>query len=61
MRIMMLVASALAYFINSAVVKAKLRQRRQNELRASPDFAGMLTSIISMAMTYVISYLVVPT
>ncbi len=41
MRIMMLVASAVAYFINDAIAKAQLRQCRQDELRSAADLAGL--------------------
>jgi len=61
MRIMMLVASALAYFINSAVVKAKYANADKMNFEHPLTSLVWLTSIISMAMTYVISYLVVPT
>ena len=61
MRIMMLVASALAYFINSAVVKAKYADVDKMNFEHPLTSLVWLTSIISMAMTYVISYLVVPT
>jgi len=60
MRIMMLVASALAYFINSAVVKAKYANANKMNFEHPLTMLVWLTSIISMAMTYVISYLVVP-
>jgi K(+)-stimulated pyrophosphate-energized sodium pump len=60
MRIMMLVASALAYFINSAVVKAKYANADKMNFEHPLTLLVWLTSIISMAMTYVISYLVVP-
>src|SRR5882762_6972274 len=60
MRIMMLVASALAYFINSAVVKAKYANADKMNFEHPLTMLVWLTSIISMAMTYVISYLVVP-
>jgi K(+)-stimulated pyrophosphate-energized sodium pump len=60
MRIMMLVASALAYFINSAVVKAKYANADKMNFEHPLTLLVWLTSIISMAMTYAISYLVVP-
>src|SRR5450432_477764 len=60
MRIMMLVASALAYFINSAVVKAKYANADKMNFEHPLTSLVWLTSIISMAMTYVISYLVIP-
>jgi len=60
MRIMMLVASALAYFVNSAFVKAKYANADKMNFEHPLTSLVWLTSIISMAMTYVISYLVVP-
>jgi K(+)-stimulated pyrophosphate-energized sodium pump len=60
MRIMMLVASALAYFINSAVVKAKYANADKMNFEHPLTLLVWLTSIISMAFTYVISYVVVP-
>ncbi len=60
MRIMMLVASALAYFINSAVVKAKYQNVDKMNFEHPLTSLVWLTSIISMVMTYVISYLIVP-
>ena len=41
MRIMMLVASALAYFVNSAIAKARYAGKRQDEFRVAADFAGV--------------------
>ena len=41
MRIMMLVSSTVAYFLNEAVAKGALRQRRRDELRSAADFAGV--------------------
>jgi K(+)-stimulated pyrophosphate-energized sodium pump len=60
MRIMMLVASALAYFINSAIAKAKYSNADKMNFEHPLTSLVWLTSLISMAMTYVISYLVVP-
>jgi K(+)-stimulated pyrophosphate-energized sodium pump len=60
MRIMMLVASALAYFINSAVVKAKYANADKMNFEHPLTSLVWLTSIISMAMTYLISYYIVP-
>jgi K(+)-stimulated pyrophosphate-energized sodium pump len=61
MRIMMLVASAAAYFINSVIVKAKYVNADKMNFEHPLTSLVWLTSIISMAMTYGISYLVVPT
>ena len=41
MRIMMIVASGLSYFVNEAMAKAQVRQRRQDELRGAADLAGL--------------------
>ena len=60
MRIMMLVASALAYFINSAVAKAKYVNADKMNFETPLTSLVWLTSIISMIMTFIISYLIVP-
>ncbi len=60
MRIMMLVASAAAYFLNSVIVKAKYANADKMNFEHPLTSLVWLTSIISMAMTYGISYLVVP-
>ena len=39
MRIMMIVASGLSYFVNEAYAKGKYAQRRQDELRGAADLA----------------------
>ena len=39
MRIMMIIASGLSYFVNEAVREGALRQRRQDELRGAADLA----------------------
>ena len=41
MRVMMLVSSAVAYFLNEAVAKARYRQCRRDELRSAADLAGL--------------------
>ena len=41
MRVMMVIASAVSYFINEAVAKGKYEQRRQDELRGAADHAGV--------------------
>ena len=61
MRIAMLVASAAAFFINSALAKAKYAQAREMNFEAPLTTLVWLTSVVSIAMTYVISYLMIPT
>ena len=41
MRIMMIIASGVSYFVNEAIVEGALRQRRQDELRGAADPAGL--------------------
>jgi K(+)-stimulated pyrophosphate-energized sodium pump len=52
---MMVIASALSYFINEADRQGQVRQRRQDELRAPADSLVWLTSIVSVALTFVVS------
>src|SRR5205085_2167168 len=60
MRIAMLVASAAAYFINAAVAKARYAASRHMNFEAPLTSLVWLTSIISIILTYIISYFVVP-
>ena len=41
MRVMMLVASSLSYFLNAAIAKGPVRQCRRNEFRNAADHAGL--------------------
>jgi len=60
MRIAMLVASAASYFINSAVARARYQHADRMNFEAPLTSLVWLTSIVSIAMTYVISYAVIP-
>ena len=60
MRVAMLVAAAAAYFINSIVAKAKYGTADKMDFEAPLTTLVWLTSIISIGLTYVISYLIVP-
>jgi K(+)-stimulated pyrophosphate-energized sodium pump len=61
MRIMMLVSSALAYFVNGAVAKAKYGHADQMDFEHPLTSLVWLTSIVSIIATYFISYLIIPT
>src|SRR6202522_1703506 len=61
MRIMMLVASALAYFINDFIAKARYGNADKMNFEAPLTSLVWITSIISIAMTYFISFYIVPT
>jgi K(+)-stimulated pyrophosphate-energized sodium pump len=61
MRIAMLVASAAAYFINAAVAKARYSNVDKMNFESPLTSLVWLTSFISIAMTFVISYMIIPT
>jgi K(+)-stimulated pyrophosphate-energized sodium pump len=60
MRIMMLVASALAYFVNGALASAKYSNADEMNFEAPLTSLVWITSIVSIALTYVVSYLIIP-
>jgi len=60
MRIAMLVASAAAYFINGAIAKARFGNVDKMNFETPLTTLVWLTSFISIAMTYVISAIIVP-
>jgi K(+)-stimulated pyrophosphate-energized sodium pump len=60
MRIMMLVSSALAYFINSAIAKARFGNVDEMNFEIPLTWLVWLTSIVSIVATYFISYLIIP-
>ncbi|HEY1924001.1 MAG TPA: sodium-translocating pyrophosphatase [Candidatus Acidoferrum sp.] len=61
MRIVMLVASAAAYFINTAIAKAKYGNANEMNYEAPLTSLVWITSIVSIAFTYWISSLIIPT
>jgi len=60
MRVMMLVSSAAAYFLNSAVAKAKYGTADDFNYETPLTSLVWLTSIVSIALTYVVSYFIIP-
>jgi K(+)-stimulated pyrophosphate-energized sodium pump len=60
MRIAMLVASAASYFINGAIARARYLNADHMNFEAPLTSLVWLTSIVSIAMTYAISWLVIP-
>ena len=60
MRVIMLVASALAYFINGAIAKARYSQLDRFNYEAPLTSLVWLTSFVSIALTYVASKLMIP-
>ncbi len=60
MRIMMIVASALSYFINDVVAKARYKNADTMNFEKPLTSLVWLTSIVSVAITYAVSYLIIP-
>jgi K(+)-stimulated pyrophosphate-energized sodium pump len=60
MRIMMLVSSALAYFINGAIAKAKYAHANEMNFEHPLTSLVWLTSIVSIVATYIVSYFIIP-
>jgi K(+)-stimulated pyrophosphate-energized sodium pump len=60
MRIVMLIASAAAYFINGFIAKAKYGNADQMNYEAPLTSLVWITSIVSIALTYVVSSLIIP-
>src|SRR6185436_2002022 len=61
MRIMMVIASALSYFINEAMTKATYQNAEKMNFEVPLTRLVWITSIVSIVLTYVVSYLMVPT
>ncbi|MGA2099150.1 MAG: sodium-translocating pyrophosphatase, partial [Candidatus Acidiferrum sp.] len=61
MRIMMLVSSAGAYFINDLIAKAKYSSADKMNYEAPLTSLVWITSVVSIALTYGISYFIIPT
>ena len=60
MRIMMLVSSALAYFINGAIAKARYGNADKMNFETPLTSLVWLTSIVSIIATYIVSRFIIP-
>jgi len=60
MRIVMLIASAAAYFINGFIAKTKYGNADHMNYEAPLTSLVWITSIVSIALTYVVSSLIIP-
>ncbi|HEY6263861.1 MAG TPA: sodium-translocating pyrophosphatase [Candidatus Acidoferrum sp.] len=61
MRIVMLIASAAAYFINGFISNAKYGNADKMNYEAPLTSLVWITSFVSISLTYLISYLIIPT
>jgi K(+)-stimulated pyrophosphate-energized sodium pump len=59
-RVVMLVAAALAYFINGAIAKARYGNAAKFNFEAPLTSLVWITSVISIGLTYLASYLIIP-
>ena len=60
MRVMMVLSSALGYFINGAIAKARYGNADKFNFEAPLTTLVWLTSILSIGLTYVVSYFMIP-
>jgi K(+)-stimulated pyrophosphate-energized sodium pump len=60
MRIMMIVASGLSYLFNEAIVKGRYANVDKLNFEKPLTQLVWITSLVSVAMTYIVSYLLVP-
>src|SRR5450432_1867548 len=60
MRIMMLVSSTVAYFLNEAVAKARFGNANEMNYESPLTSLVWLTSIISIVLTYIVSKVIIP-
>jgi K(+)-stimulated pyrophosphate-energized sodium pump len=60
MRIMMIIASGLSYFVNDAIARARFQDADKMNFETPLTWLVWLTSIVSVVITYVVSYLLIP-
>jgi K(+)-stimulated pyrophosphate-energized sodium pump len=60
MRVAMLVSSAGAYFLNSAIAHAKYANSDEMDFETPLTSLVWITSILSIALTYIVTYLMIP-
>jgi len=60
MRIMMIVASGVSYFINDTIARAKFGNATKMDYEQPLTMLVWLTSIVSVVLTYIVSYLLIP-
>jgi K(+)-stimulated pyrophosphate-energized sodium pump len=60
MRIMMIIASGVSYFVNETVARAKYLDAPKMNYETPLTTLVWLTSIVSVVLTYVVSYLLIP-
>jgi K(+)-stimulated pyrophosphate-energized sodium pump len=60
MRVMMLVASSVSYFLNGAIAKGRFGSADEMNFETPLTTLVWLTSIVSIALTFLVSYFIIP-
>ena len=60
MRIMMLISSAAAYFLNAAIAKARYHGKNEMNFESPLTSLVWITSFVSIGLTYLVSKLMIP-
>ena len=60
MRVMMLVASSVSYFLNAAVAKGRFGNANEMNFETPLTTLVWLTSIVSIGLTFLVSYFIIP-
>jgi K(+)-stimulated pyrophosphate-energized sodium pump len=60
MRVMMIIASGISYFVNETIARARYRTADEMNFEAPLTSLVWITSIISIVITYIVSYLIIP-
>jgi K(+)-stimulated pyrophosphate-energized sodium pump len=60
MRVIMLIASAAAYFINTGIQKARYGNAKEMNFETPLTWLVWITSFVSIALTYVVSAFIIP-
>jgi len=60
MRIMMIVASGLSYFVNESIAKSRFGDADKMNFETPLTSLVWLTSIVSVVITYIVSYFLIP-
>ena len=60
MRVMMIIASAVSYFVNDLIAKARYKNASQMHFEAPLTSLVWITSIVSVVLTFVVSRLTIP-
>jgi len=61
MRVAMLLSSSGAYFLNGAIAKARYANSDEMDFESPLTSLVWITSIVSIVLTYIVSYLMIPT